>query len=378
MNTKPLNILEIVSGGFGGGGSRQAYLLAKGLHQRGHRVVLACRRNNSEAYVKMAEEAAALKLPLADIPMEGEGDLRSAKALRDLIRSEDFHIVHTHKATAHTLALLALLFSQSKPRPQLVVQRGVVFPLKKNPFSKLKYRLRVAKFVAVSMGVKEALLKGGIREDKIEVIYNGVDLELFDPGLDGTSIRKEWGIPTEVPVVTIVGNLYPHKGHQYFLDAAARVSQKFPETYYLIVGGGEAALYQELKRRTQELGLAGQTIFTGSREDIPQILAATDISVNASLLEGLPGTVRESSAMAKPVVATDVGGNPEVVLHGQTGLLVPPKDGEALAAAILSLLGNPYQAKNMGLAGRRLMEAKFSHQRRLELTEGLYYRLIQS
>lgn len=375
---KPLNILEVFSGGFGGGGSRQAYLLAKGLHQRGHRVVLGCRRSNSQAYQKMAREAEEIKLPLVDIQMEGEGDLRSVKALRALLRRERFDIIHTHKATAHTLAFLALLFSAAKHRPKLVVQRGVVFPLNKNPFSKIKYRWRVAKIVAVSQGVKEALLKGGIREEKIEVIYNGVDLELFDPAMDGAPVRKEWGIPPRAPVITIIGNIYLHKGHKYFLDAAARISKRFPQSYYLIVGGGEPALSQEFKQQARELGLGERVIFTGSREDVPRILAATDISVNASLLEGLPGTVRESSAMAKPVVATNVGGNPEVVIHGQTGLLVPPQDAVALAEAVLSLLENPSKAGALGQAGRKLMEEKFSCQHRLDLTEALYYRLVES
>jgi glycosyltransferase involved in cell wall biosynthesis len=375
---QPLNILEIVSGGFGGGSSRQAYLLTKGLHQRGHKVKLACSRRESEGYQKMAQDAAAAGLPLVDIPMTGEGDFHSIKALRALMHREKFDIVHAHKATAHTLAFLALLFSPPKPKPRLVVQRGVIFPLRKNPFSKIKYRWGVAKIVAVSLGVKAALLEGGIREDNIEVIYNGVDLELFVPQLDGTPVKSSLGVPGDSPVVTIIGNQYPHKGHQYFLEAAARVKPEFPRAHYLIVGGGDDAFSLELQQKTRELGLNDRVIFTGSREDIPRILAATDILVNASLQEGLPGTVQEASAMARPVVATKVGGNPEAVLHGQTGLLVPPRDPPSMATAIISLLENPSQARAMGAAGRQLMEEKFSHQRRVDLTENLFYRLLEN
>ena len=180
-----------------------------------------------------------------------------------------------------------------------------------------------------------------------------------------------------------MSRLHPQKGIEQFIDAAAVVSARFPQAHFLIVGdenkipGSSASGYRAiLEERAKQLGLGERLVFAGFRLDVPQILAQVSVAVLPSLSEALSNSLLESMAAGAPVVATDVGGNPEVVADGVTGLLVPPQDAESLARAICRLLESPLEAERLGDAGRRLVHEQFSVAHMVQATEQLYLGLL--
>jgi len=214
------------------------------------------------------------------------------------------------------------------------------------------------------------------KSKKVVCIYNGVDLDEFHPGIKGDNIRKEFNLGNS-PLVGIVGGLIPWKGHRYFLEAAATVSRKFSEVKFLVVGedfvGGRYR--RQLEDLAFKLGLVDRIVFAGFRQDIPEILGSLEILVLTSLQEPFGRVLIEAMACAKPVVATNAGGVPEIVHDGETGLLVPMRDPEALARSIKLLLNNKEKAKEMGEKGRRRVEENFTIEAHVKKVESLYQAL---
>jgi glycosyltransferase involved in cell wall biosynthesis len=298
----------------------------------------------------------------------GPADPLGAARLARLLRREAIEVVHAHKGGGRTLTLLARALG---PRPPLVVNRGVSFPLA--PVSRwLDAGPLVARVVAVCRAIKDDLVRQGVPEGKIEVVYSGTDTARFDPArVRGDGVRAELGLPPDARLVTQVGVREP-KGNDDVLRAFARVRAERPEAHLLLVGA-RPEKRPPLLALIRDLGVAGAATLWGYRDDVPEILAASDVSVDASHAGlGITGTLRESLAMETPVVATDLVGNPELVRDGETGLLVPPRDPPALAAALLRLLGDPAGARALGQAGRRLVVARFSTEAKVARLEALY------
>lgn len=241
---------------------------------------------------------------------------------------------------------------------------------------------------------RQLYVKMGVPWEKIERIYYGADESLFDPSTaDRSKLRRELGIATDEPIVGMVAHFYgplpvgpwtpPYlqgraaKGHETLLRAARIVLRESPKVKFLLVGKGWDTVGEQyeaqLKRIAKEMGLEKAVIFTGPRADVPDVLASLDVSVQCSLNENLGGTI-ESLLMAGPTIATAVGGMPDSIRDGQTGLLVPPDNEEELAAAILRLLNNRQEALQLGQNGRRLMLREFT----LAKTVGDIDRLYQS
>jgi glycosyltransferase involved in cell wall biosynthesis len=187
-------------------------------------------------------------------------------------------------------------------------------------------------------------------------------------------LREELGIPARARLVVVSSRLNPMKGVEYFLDAAAVLAVSYPDVRFLIVGDGANRL--ELEERARASGLEQRVLFTGFRTDVPELLQEATVSLLPSLSEGLSNSLLESMACGVPVVAASVGGNPEVIEHGVTGFLVPPKDSAALAAATARFLDDPNMATQFGHAGRRRVADLFSVERSVLETEQLYQRLL--
>lgn len=200
--------------------------------------------------------------------------------------------------------------------------------------------------------------KLGIPEGKIRLIYNGVELSRFDPDTVRGAVRAEFGIPEQAELAGIVGMLRPEKAHPVLLKAAAAIRKSGEQVRFLIVGDGPER--EKLEDMARDLGLAGTVTFTGGRDDIPEVLSALDLFVLCSDTEAFPVSILEAMAMRKPVISTDVGSVSEAVEHGATGLLVPPGDPESLAEAVRALVSSPDLRAQMGRAGRRRVEERFS------------------
>lgn len=230
------------------------------------------------------------------------------------------------------------------------------------------------KIIVISKAVSKRFDWLKNKKEKIVVIYNGIDLERFNPAINGKKIREEFNLGSKIPLVGIVGRLNWYKGHQYFLQAAKKVTETISDARFLIVGDGEYR--KRLENLRKELDLDKKVIFTGNRRDIPQILASLDLFVLSSVSEGFGRSVAEAMACEKAVVATKVGGLPEVVEDRITGRLVPPKNPSALAEAIVNLLKDKKKAKEMGQAGWKRIEKLFSIKRNVEETEEVYQNLL--
>ena len=364
----PLKVLQLYpKEDYFTGAAIQLRELAWGLHARGHRVTVATRPSRI-----WADKAAAAGIAHVAVPMASAADLRSAWRLARLIRAERYDVVHCHKGRARTLALLAGL---AAPIPVLILNRGVSFPLDR--WRRLGYTTpRVTAIVAVCESIKRGLVAAGVPARKIEVVYSGTDLARFHPQVDGSGIRRDLGLGPEHALVTQVG-IRSWRGNDDVLDAMVRVAREAPHARLLFVGAPPPRILT-LQDKAAARGLAGRVFAWGHREDIPEILAASDLVVDASYAGlGLTGSVREALAVETPVIATDLEGMPELIADGETGgFLVPPRNPEALGQAILRMLDNPARAQAMARAGRKRVEANFSLTAKLERTEALYRRLV--
>jgi glycosyltransferase involved in cell wall biosynthesis len=301
-------------------------------------------------------------------------DPLGAVRLARLVRAEAVQVVHTHKGAGRTLTLLARFLG---PRPPLVVNRGVTFRLSLG--SRFVDRSpMIAAVVAVCEAIKADLVAQGMPRDKIDVVYSATDTQRFDPArVSGDGVRVELGLAGLVPLVTQIG-VRESKGNEEVIQAFAAVRRERPEARLLLVGA-RPEKRPPLETRIAALGLAGAVTVWGYRDDIPEILAASDVCVDASPVGlGITGTLREALAMETPVVASEAAGNPELVRHERTGLLVPPRDPAALAAGILRLLGDPDWARALGRAGRAWVQERFSIDVKVQRLEALYRRLALS
>jgi glycosyltransferase involved in cell wall biosynthesis len=231
--------------------------------------------------------------------------------------------------------------------------------------------------LAVSQGVKDYLVKEiGLDPARVRVVVNGVDCAAIDAARPGAEVRLELGLPEAVPVIGLVGRLdHWGKGHKELLAALAQLKERYPG-HALIVGGGRREA--EVKQLAANLGLAGQVHFLGSRRDVPDLLQAMDTFVLPSYSEGLSLALLEAMAAARPVIATAVGGNPEIVQDGVTGLLIPPRDPGALAGALERLLADPAWVKVMGKNARGHVEANYSLERLGREINEVYEELVEN
>ena len=205
--------------------------------------------------------------------------------------------------------------------------------------------------VANSTAAVERLIEEGVPDWKIAHIANGLDLDRFPAPAPKTRRR----------IVTTVANLRPGKGHDVLLKAAARVVRRVPDVRFHIIGDG--ARRAELERQAAALRVSAQVRFFGHRQDVPELLRASDVFAFPSLMEASPNAVLEAMAAGLPIAATRAGGIPEVIEHGRTGLLVPPGDERALSAAILRLIERPALASRLAEGARASAAARFSFER---------------
>ena len=346
------------------GAAIQLRELAQGLARSGHEIVVATRPSDHWARLCRHEGLAHY-----GVPMASEVDVRSAWRLARILKTHRIDVVHAHKGKGRTLALMAGLVVRI---PVLILNRGVSFPLDR--FQRLGYTTRrVTAIIAVCESIKHALVRSGVDPKKIEVIYSGTDTTRFHPGVDGAGVRRELGFTPGDFVITQIG-VRSWKGNDDVIDAMVAVAAATPHARLLIVGArNPGSLYERVQRRR----LDGRVCVIGYREDVPEILAASNCCVDASYAGlGLTGTLREALAVGTPVIASDLEGNPELVAHGVTGLLVPPRDPDALARALLDTIADQQRARTMTMEGVRRVQTTFSTAVKVRRTEQLYARLV--
>jgi len=339
-----VNVLHVDTGREWRGGQGQVLLLAQGLASRGIRVRLLA----PEA--PLAERARAAGLEVERWNARGEWDLAAMFAAHAAIRRFAADLVHCHSAHAHTLGVPAARLAGART----VVSRRVDFAVARAPWSALKYRMPVDRYFCISRGVMDVMRRAGIPEARLALVPSGVRLpdaaEQADAARESHSLRAAIGQPADTPVIGTVAALAPHKNHADLLRAARVVVDRRPDVHFAWIGEGE--LRAPLERQRRELGLDGHVHLLGFRADAKALLAQFTLFALASWLEGLCTSLLDAQALGVPIVATAVGGVPDVVADGRTGRLVPARDPRALADALLAALAGPREARAWAEAAR--------------------------
>ena len=361
-----------------GGTERQVVNLVKHLDYSKFELYFGCFRRHGQ----FLSEVEKLGVPISEYDVHSLYNHHSIwhrLRLAKLLRQNRIHIVHTYGFYSSAFAVPAAKLAGVPLVVCSVRDTGeLLTPLQKRVQTAA---CRMADSVLVNAdAVRQWLISQGIKDQKIEVIHNGIDVSRFEQIRGSNAVRQELGIPDNAPIVAMFSRLNRMKGVEYFLEAAAAISAAIPEARFLIVGDtrqADRAYAEELQARAIELGLRDKLIFTGFRLDVPRLLSQASVSVLPSLSEGLSNSLLESMAAGVPVIATRVGGNPEIVKDGVTGMLVPPQDAAALAAGMRTLLENPQLACRFGEAGRQRILDHFSLERMVEKTEQHYEMLIE-
>jgi glycosyltransferase involved in cell wall biosynthesis len=355
-----LKILHIDPERNWGGGEAQVLGLLTYLCRKGHRNDLLTHPGG-----RLFEQGGSLGVKRLSLVARNDLDLRPVPALRRLIRSEQYDIVHLHTKRAHTLSLW---LPRGPQCPKYVVTRRMDYPETKSWYTRYLYNRRVDGVVAISRVIMKLLTEAGVERDRIRLIHSGIDPERFVHCAAAVTEREA------VAVVGIVAALEERKGHRYLFEAAAALKRRGHKIKYLVAGEGPAR--RQLEERVKALNLADEVRFCGFVSDAPDFLSQIDIFILPSLYEGLGVAVLEAMAAGKPVIASRVGGLPELVADGETGLLVAPKNVEGLAEAIARLADDESLARAMGKKGAALARANFSLERMAVQNEAYYYELI--
>jgi glycosyltransferase involved in cell wall biosynthesis len=357
-------VLQLSSSSGPGGAEAVVASLASGLDRSRYRSVVCLFRNGW-----LRERCERLGVETQVMPMNGMLDLGWLRRFRRLLREREVSVIHAHEFGANTYGTLAGRLA-GVPVVATVHGRSYYPDCGRR---RLAYRVvsRAATMVAVSEDVKRFVIQAtGVSAVRVRVVHNGIAgaAPVSDEAKAG--LRAELGLPHGARVVTVVGSLYPIKGHRYLLDAAPQILAACPSTVFLIVGRGDCEA--TLKQQAKSLGIDARVRFLGLRGDVAALLAISDVFALPSLSEGLSIAILEAMAAGRPVVTTSVGGNPELVVHEVTGVLVPPADPGALASAVTRVLANPAEARRLGDSGLDHVRARFSMDTMVRAYEATY------
>ena len=364
-----LQVLHVISDLHMGGAGRYLLNILPGLKQLGFEVAVAC-PGGGELEKELRRQGFPVH-PLSD--RDSSFSCRGVAEIYRLLDLYNFGIIHTHASLSGRVA------ARLKGRGKIVLTRhslakAVTISTWRRLANKVLCTVLTDKIIAVSGAVAKNLEGEGTPSSMIRIINNGIFTEQFE-GIDGAYVREELG-SANCPLVGMVARLVPEKAPQVFVRAAAIIHDKRPDVRFLLAGAGPLEI--QLRKLIPELGLQGSFYLLGFMRDISQIQAALDIAVLTSEQEAQGLVLLEAMAAGKPVIATDVGGIPEVVQAGRTGLLVPAQNPQAVAKAVLSMLDDGKKAQMMGEQGRKVVRERFSQKSMVEQTAALYWQLLGS
>ena len=390
-----IKVLHIITRFDKGGSAQNTYLSLLGLKKKNYQLSLVSGLS-LESEMKYEE----IKAKEKDIQiLESEGIkfiqcpflLRRINVIKDLkaffdiwriIKKYNPLIVHTHSSKAGLMGRLAAKLAGTPiivHTPHGHVFFGYFGPFKTKLFiifEKLASRITNKMIALTNKERDDHVLFRITDEDKFVVIPSGVELNKFRelPFNEKQNLKKELGIPENSLIVGTAGRLVPVKGPEFLVKASKYIISKYPDTYFMFTGDGP--LEQDLKRKALEMGISDNIIFLGWRDDLAKIISIYDVFVLPSLNEGMGRVLVEAMALGKPIVASNIGGIPDLVIHGKNGFLVPPKNPKELAKYIQILLEDEKKREKMGLAGKE-MSLNFSAENMVEKIEKLYGELLK-
>ncbi|MFH1023970.1 MAG: glycosyltransferase family 4 protein [Planctomycetota bacterium] len=336
-NSRSFTVLHTEASPGWGGQEQRVFADIEGLRRHGHRGILA--GPTGSLLIGRARRAG---FPVIEMDFRGNFDIRAIRGICGVVRRERVDILHAHSSNDSWACVLAGILCR---RP-VVRTRHVDIPVT-GIASRVLYGRITRRVIATSKGIARHLVDDvGLPESRIRVIPTGVDPARFHPGVPGDVFRREMGFPPGTPLVGIVSVVRRGKGHEELLEAAARLRQTHPLVRYIIAGDGNYV--EQVRSAITRLGVEDIVRMIGHRDDVPDLLAALDVVTLPSHSEGTPQVILQALAMGRPVVASNVGGIPEIVEDRKNGLLVSPESSEALAAAIREILDNPTLGESLG------------------------------
>lgn len=338
------------------GGANQIWLTAQALKRRGHSVAVACAADG-----ELGRRLAQAGVEVHDFRFRQDYDVPTAWRLGRLARQWRADLIHAHHPRAHAVSLLAAALLGVK----VIVTRRVVRPLNTNFFSLYKYRSgNIRRYVAVCDAAADELVVAGVERARIEVIPSGVEMDRWSVSRlarDRVRAVRPWR-------VTMVGHYSAIKGHDVLIKAIPHVISRLPDVVFQLVGRDT----EKLEPLIHKLGVASRVLILGERKDVPELLAESHLYVMPSLQEGIGTACIEAHAALVPVVVSRVGGLPQVVQDGRTGLLVPPGDEGALAESIVRQLEHYEEAERMSQAAFAAVRESFSLEAVVSRLEEVY------
>lgn len=300
----------------------------------------------------------------------------SMLSLWRLIRRRDPGVVHFFLPASYLAGGLCSLAAGR--RAYVMSRRSLNEYQQRHPvLARIEKRLhrRMSAILGNSRAVVRELGEEGVPADRLGLIYNGIDVSAFDRGPARAAARALLGLNETTLVLTVVSNLIPYKGHRDLLDALGRVRGGLSEDWVLLCIGRDDGIGYALRTQAVALGVSPHVRWLGERQDVPEILRASDIGILCSHEEGFSNSILEGMAARLPMIVTDVGGNPEAVLHGVTGLIVPPRDPVSLGNALVELASDSDRRRAMGESGRDRVVREFSLDACINRYERLYLSL---
>jgi glycosyltransferase involved in cell wall biosynthesis len=358
-----MRVLHTESSTGWGGQENRTLQEAIQMRKRGVDMFFACRRG-----AKLGQRARDLGFPVDELPMRNSFDPISIIGLARVLRRLRVDVVNTHSGRDTLLAGIAARLIPNRPR--IVRTRHLILPIT----SKATYSVLPDHVVCVSHAVQEYLASAGVPADMLSTVPTGVDTARFDPAATEATLRTELGIAADVPLIGTVAILRMKKGYQDLIAAIPRVLATVPDAHFVFAGNGPQR--ENIERALTEANVNDRVHLLGLRSDIPQVLKSLDVFVLPTHQEALGTSYIEAQAMGVPVIGTRVGGVPDTMIEGETGLLVPPHDPPALADAIIALAGDRELRQRMSAAGRRWVLEEYTVERMAERMHALYERVL--
>jgi glycosyltransferase involved in cell wall biosynthesis len=363
---KRIRVVEVLATGTNGGAQEHLYNLATRIDRSRYEL----------SVVSLSPGSAVRKLQRAGIPVlviDEPDDAVAVGALAAHLAEIRPDVVHNHMFSAETVGTRAVMgLTEIGHRRPYVVGTVHSSRVRSREDREALARLtpRMDRLIAVSRAIVAKIEHEGRATVPVDLIYNGVDLERYDHQGPCCTLRDEYGIEPGAVLVGVVARLEPEKGHPTLLEAWPSILRAVPNAYLLVIGEGRDR--EALEQQARDLRIAHRVVFTGRRDDVPAVTAALDCAVLPSYREAQGLTILEAMALSRPVVASNVGGIPEMIEDGVTGLLVPPHDAPALAAAISRvLLDHPF-ADTIARAGHDLVHERFCVELMTRAIESIY------
>ena len=366
-----MRILQVLEKNqFNTGSVHQMFQAASGLRRRDHEVIIASRE---DPVLRARAEECGIRF--APFPFRSEFDVPTILAMRRFLQASPPDVIHVHKGLAHTIALAASL---DRPVGAFIVNRGVSFPL--TVWNRPKFRTgRVDRIVTVCENIRQIVIESGrVAPEKVTTVYAGVDLERFDPERwTALPFRSEKGIPPDRFLIVQVG-VRDWKGWKELIESFADVAAGNPRLHLALIACKNPEQKEEVAAYARLKGVGENVTPVEARTDMPAVFAAADCVADASWAgTGITGTIREAMAMRRPVIATDCGGNRELINSPDVGWLIPPRSRSLLTAALREVISDPGRASLVGANARHRVQQGFSMEQRIDRLESLYREIVE-